>query len=70
MWHGKKTGCDNGGERSSAGEIWARLKEAGPALLMPVIIVGGIWSGKFTPTEAAAVAVVYGLVMSLFFTGT
>jgi C4-dicarboxylate transporter DctM subunit len=32
---------------------------------MPVIIVGGIWSGLFTPTEAAAVAVVYGLIMSL-----
>ena len=29
---------------------------------MPVIIVGGIWSGVFTPTEAAAVAVIYGLI--------
>jgi C4-dicarboxylate transporter DctM subunit len=34
---------------------------------MPVIIVGGIWSGTFTPTEAAAIAVVYGVVVSLFF---
>ena len=33
---------------------------------MPVIIVGGIWSGFFTPTEAAAIAVVYGLIISLF----
>jgi C4-dicarboxylate transporter DctM subunit len=66
VWHGKKTGCDSGGERSSAREIWAALKAAGPALLMPVIIVGGIWSGVFTPTEAAAVAVVYGLIISLF----
>jgi C4-dicarboxylate transporter DctM subunit len=66
MWHGKKTGCDSGGERSSAREIWGAFKAAGPALIMPVIIVGGIWSGFFTPTEAAAVAVVYGLIISLF----
>ncbi len=39
---------------------------AGPALLMPIIIVGGIWSGLFTPTEAAAIAVVYGLCISIF----
>jgi C4-dicarboxylate transporter DctM subunit len=63
--YGKKTGCDNGSERASAKEIWAVTKDAGPALLMPVIIVGGIWTGTFTPTEAAAVAVVYGLVVSL-----
>ena len=36
------------------------------ALLMPVIILGGIYSGVFTPTEAAAVAVVYGLIVGLF----
>ena len=66
MWHGKKTGCDNGDGRASRAEIWAAFKDAGPALLMPVIIVGGIWSGFFTPTESAAVAVVYGLVVSLF----
>ncbi len=64
--YGKKTGCDNGSERASSAEIWAVTKDAGPALLMPVIIVGGIWTGVFTPTEAAAVAVMYGLVVSLF----
>ena len=37
-----------------------------PALGMPVIIIGGIVGGVFTPTEAAAVAVLYGLVVSLF----
>jgi len=66
MWYGTKTGCDNGDKRASAAEIWAAFKAAGPALLMPVIIVGGIWSGQFTPTEAASVAVVYGLCISLF----
>ncbi|MBO1695037.1 TRAP transporter large permease subunit, partial [Bacteroides uniformis] len=34
--------------------------------LMPVIILGGIFSGIFTPTEAAAVAVLYALIISLF----
>lgn len=36
------------------------------ALLMPIIILGGIYGGVFTPTEAAAVAVVYSLIISLF----
>jgi len=36
------------------------------ALLMPVIIIGGIYGGIFTPTEAAAVSVVYALVLGLF----
>jgi C4-dicarboxylate transporter, DctM subunit len=65
MWHGRKTGCDNGDERASLAQIWAATKDAGPALLMPVIIIGGIWSGLFTPSESAAVAVVYGLAVSL-----
>jgi C4-dicarboxylate transporter DctM subunit len=67
IWHGRSTGCDTGTERSSLREIWAAFTGAGPALLMPVIIIGGIWSGFFTPTESAAVAVVYGLAVSLFF---
>jgi C4-dicarboxylate transporter DctM subunit len=67
MWYGKKSGCDTGGKRSSRGEIWTAFKDAGPALMMPIIIIGGIWSGVFTPTEAAAVAVVYGLIISIFF---
>lgn len=40
------------------GSIWA--------LLMPVIILGGIFGGVFTPTEAAAVSVAYALIISLF----
>jgi len=35
-------------------------------LLTPVILLGGIWSGVFTPTEAAAVAVLYALIISVF----
>ena len=42
--------------------FWASI----PALGMPVIIIGGIVGGVFTPTEAASVAVLYGLVIALF----
>lgn len=66
IWYGRKTGCDSGDKPSTWPQIWAATKAAGPALLMPVIIVGGIWSGLFTPTEAAAIAVVYGLGISLY----
>lgn len=37
-----------------------------PALLLPIIILGGIYGGIFTPTEAAAVACVYGIGVSVF----
>ncbi len=42
------------------------IKEAFWAMLTPVIIIGGIYGGIFTPTEAAAVAAVYGIVVGLF----
>ena len=48
-------------------EFMAVLRNALPALLIPVIIMGGILFGWFTPTEAAAVAVVYGLVVPPIF---
>lgn len=67
MWHGKRTGCDNGETRSTPAQIWAATRAAGPALMMPILIIGGIWSGVFTPSESAAIAVVYGLVVSLFY---
>ncbi len=43
-------------------ELWASFKDAIWALLVPVIILGGIYSGVFTPTEAGAVAAAYGLL--------
>jgi C4-dicarboxylate transporter DctM subunit len=43
-----------------------KTKDAFWALAMPVIIMGGIYSGKFTPTESAAIAVFYGLIVSVF----
>lgn len=47
----------------SAHEAWVGLREALLTLLMPVIVVGGILGGIFTPTEAAAIAVFYSLVL-------
>ena len=46
--------------------LWKATKEGFWALLSPVIILGGIYSGIFTPTEAACVSVVYSIIISLF----
>lgn len=45
--------------------FWQSLKEAGWGLLAPVIILGGMRSGFFTPTEAAVVAVAYGVMVGM-----
>lgn len=50
----------------TAKEKLMAIKESFFALLMPVIILGGIYSGIFTPTESAGIAVVYGLIVSVF----
>lgn len=55
--------------KASGKERWKAFKDAFWGLLMPVIILGGIYGGIFTPTEAAAVAVVYGLIIGLVFYG-
>jgi len=49
----------------SAREAWVSTKEAFLSLLTPVIIIGGIWTGVFSPTEAACVAVVYAFILSV-----
>lgn len=56
----KKRGYGGKEEKFSFKNLWIAFKDAFWALLMPVIILGGIYGGIFTPTEAAAVAVVYG----------
>ena len=58
----KGWGKNDGDGRLSVGKAsW----QAGWALLMPVIILGGIYGGVFTPTEASAVAVFYALVVGM-----
>jgi tripartite ATP-independent transporter DctM subunit len=47
-------------------EIWKAFREAFLSLLTPIILIGGILSGIFTPTEASAVAAVYAFVLSFF----
>lgn len=55
-----------GGEKYNIKEFFIALKDSILALMMPVIILGGIYSGLFTATEAALVAVVYGLIVGVF----
>jgi tripartite ATP-independent transporter DctM subunit len=58
----KGLGQNDGDDRLGVG---AATKDAGWALLMPVVILGGIYGGIFTPTEASVVAVFYALVVGL-----
>ena len=52
--------------RVSARELGRSFVKAIPALLLPVIILGGIYSGILTPTESSAIAVVWALLAGLF----
>lgn len=52
--------------KASGREIWTSFKRALLAILMPVIVLGGIYAGFFTPTEAAVVAVEYGFIVGVF----
>lgn len=52
--------------RSTGRERWEAFKDAFWGILMPVIILGGIYGGVFTPTEAAVVSVFYGLFVGFF----
>lgn len=45
--------------------LWLALKHSFLAILMPIIILGGIYGGFYTPTESAAIAIVYALVVSM-----
>ena len=62
----RKRGYGGNGKRASGAEIWAAFKDALWGLMTPVIILGGIYGGVFTPTEAAGVAAVYGLFVGFF----
>ena len=62
----KKNGYRGKEKASSAKEIWGAFKDAFWAILSPVIILGGIYSGFFTPTEAAVISVVYSFIVGVF----
>ena len=61
----KKQGFEPSKKATRQEKIQA-FKDAILAILMPVIILGGIYSGVFTPTEAAVIAVFYGLIVGVF----
>ncbi|MGD8273430.1 MAG: TRAP transporter large permease [Desulfobacterales bacterium] len=54
-------------QRATMKDIWQQLTGTGPALLTPLLLVGGILSGVFTPTEAAAVACIYAMILAMVF---
>jgi len=64
--YAKKTGLPRGKARSPQ-EVWRSFVAATPSLSMPVLVLGGIYGGVFTVTEAAVVSVFYALGLNLFY---
>ena len=62
----KKRGYGIPDSQFSLVRVFKAIKGAVWALLIPIIILGGIYSGVFTPTEAAGVSVIYALIVGLF----
>lgn len=62
----KKNGWKGSGERPSLGRVLREFISAFWALLMPIIILGSIYSGLCTPTEAAVIGIVYAVVVGKF----
>jgi tripartite ATP-independent transporter DctM subunit len=69
-WISIRRGYGAAHDRMTWGERLIALWKATPVLLMPAIIIAGILTGLFTPTEASAVAVFYALFVGLFVTRT
>ncbi len=66
VWIKARTGQYTAHERATLRQVLQATADGAPALLLPVIIIGGIIGGIFTPTEAAGVATVYALFLGLF----
>lgn len=62
----KKYGYKGTGHFPKVKEIWVAFKDAIWAILAPTIVLGGIYAGVFTPTEAAVIAVVYSAFVGAF----
>ncbi|SEA76249.1 C4-dicarboxylate transporter, DctM subunit [Thalassobacillus cyri] len=63
--YSRKNNYKGSDEKTSFRYIWETFWDAKWALVIPVIILGGIYGGIFTPTEAAVIAVVYGIIAGL-----
>jgi C4-dicarboxylate transporter, DctM subunit len=66
IWLAKKHGFGVPDPNVVRPPIWQTFKEAIWGLMAPIVILGGLRSGAFTPTEAAVVAVFYGLFVGVF----
>jgi tripartite ATP-independent transporter DctM subunit len=66
-WLSVRRGYPRAERWPSLARLWADLLPALPALLAPVILIGGMLAGWFTPTEIAAVTVAYALLISALF---
>lgn len=66
VWYLAKRRGYQKGKKAPFSYIWRTFQQTFWALLTPVVLLGGILSGVFTPTEAAAVAALYAIVVGLF----
>ena len=62
----KKKGYTGSGIKATWKERWKYFNDAKWTLLMPVVVLGGIYGGVFTPTEAAGIAVGYSAILGIF----
>lgn len=69
-YQAKKNGFGAGTEKASWRERWIAVWRAKWTLLMPVVVLGGIYAGLFTPTEAAGIAVAYSFILTLAYRET
>ncbi|MFV0245027.1 MAG: TRAP transporter large permease [Qingshengfaniella sp.] len=66
IYQTRKGGWEVAGMTATWRQRWEAVNQAKLALLMPIVVLGGIYGGIVTPTESSAVAVVYALLVSTF----
>jgi C4-dicarboxylate transporter DctM subunit len=63
----RKRGYGADHERANLAKVWLAFWGAGPAMLTPVLVLGGMLSGVVTPTESAVIAVLYSLALGIYY---
>lgn len=66
IWVSRKRKYGDTGAQFSLKECTEAIREASLPIFLPIIILGGVMSGVFTPTESAVVAVVYAFILAMF----